>query len=97
MHHKCSVHTTVDSRCTQYTYKNPTTNQSVPITLLYKLEVIKVGCAHFCFYSVEENVTRWTFNVERDPWWGGVFERLIRSVKRCLRKVVGRAKLTREE
>ena len=48
-------------------------------------------------HYLEENVIRWTFNVERAPWWGGVFERLIRSVKRCLWKVVGRAKLTREE
>uniref|UniRef100_A0A1X7UPV8 DUF5641 domain-containing protein n=1 Tax=Amphimedon queenslandica TaxID=400682 RepID=A0A1X7UPV8_AMPQE len=48
-------------------------------------------------HYLEENVIQWTFNVERAPWWGGVFEGLIRSVKRCLRKVVGRAKLTREE
>ena len=39
----------------------------------------------------------WSFNLERAPWWGGVFERLIRSVKRCLKKVIGRAKLTHEE
>ena len=39
----------------------------------------------------------WTFNLERAPWWGGVFERLIRSVKRCLKKIIGRAKLTHEE
>ena len=40
---------------------------------------------------------KWTFNVERAPWWGGFFERLIRSVKRCLKKVIGRARLTAEE
>ena len=45
---------------------------------------------------LEENKIQWTFNVEKAPWWGGVFERLIRSVKRCL-KVIGRAKFTREE
>ena len=37
---------------------------------------------------------RWKFNLERASWWGGHFERLIGSVKRCLRKVVGKAKLT---
>ena len=31
------------------------------------------------------------------PWWGGVFERLIRSVKRCLKKTIGQAKLTQDE
>ena len=39
----------------------------------------------------------WKFNVEKTPWWGGVFERLIRSVKRCLRKIIGQAKLNLEE
>ena len=35
--------------------------------------------------------------MEKSPWWGGVFERLIWSVKRCLKKIVGRATLTHEE
>ena len=29
----------------------------------------------------------WNFNLEKAPWWGGLFERMIRSMKRCLRKV----------
>ena len=40
---------------------------------------------------------QWTFNVERAPWWGGIFERLVRSTKRCLKKMVGQSKLTYEE
>ena len=24
---------------------------------------------------------QWTFNLEKAPWWGGVFERLVKSVK----------------
>lgn len=43
------------------------------------------------------NQIKWTFNVERAPWWGGVFERLVKSTKRCLRKVVGRARLFYDE
>lgn len=39
----------------------------------------------------------WTFNVEKAPWWGGLFERMIKSTKRCLRKVVGRARLHHDE
>ena len=39
----------------------------------------------------------WLFNLERAPWWGGVFERMVRMTKRCLRKMIGRAKLTFEE
>ena len=43
-----------------------------------------------------KRVTR-RFNLERAPWWGGFFERMVRSVKRCLRKVLGNAKLTVED
>ena len=39
----------------------------------------------------------WSFNLEKAPWWGGLFERMIRSTKRCLRKVVGRAKFSYDE
>ena len=40
---------------------------------------------------------RWTFNVPKAPWWGGVFERLIRSVKRCLKKMFGLSRLSYDE
>ena len=39
----------------------------------------------------------WTFNLEKAPWWGGIFERLIQSVKRCLRKTIGQAKFSYDE
>ena len=39
----------------------------------------------------------WQFNLERAPWWGGFFERMVKSTKRCLRKIVGRAKLNYDE
>ena len=39
----------------------------------------------------------WKFNLERTPWWGGFFERMVGTVKRCLRKVIGKAKLTEDE
>ena len=35
--------------------------------------------------------------VPKAPWWGGVFERLIRSVKRCLKKILGLPRLTYDE
>ena len=40
---------------------------------------------------------QWTFNLARAPWWGGVFERMIRMTKRCLKKIVERARLTLDE
>ena len=40
---------------------------------------------------------KWVFNIPKAPWWGGVFERLVRCIKRCLRKMVGQAKLSADE
>eukprot|EP00731_Ephydatia_muelleri_P004127 Em0002g303a len=39
----------------------------------------------------------WVFNLERAPWWGGIFERMVRSIKRCLKKIVGRTRLMYDE
>lgn len=38
----------------------------------------------------------WRFNIECAPWWG-VFERMIQSTKRCIRKTIGKAQLTYDE
>ena len=35
--------------------------------------------------------------MERAAWFGGLFERMIGTVKRCLKKVLGNAKLNYEE
>lgn len=40
---------------------------------------------------------RWKTIVERAAWWGGLWERLVRSVKVSLRKVLGRSILNFEE
>ena len=39
----------------------------------------------------------WTFNVEKAPWWGGFFERLIKSVKRCMKNFLRTSHETEEE
>jgi len=38
----------------------------------------------------------WEFIVEKAPWWGGFWERLVRSIKNCLKKNLGSATLTFE-
>ena len=51
--------------------------------------------------AVQEYLTglkiAWQFNVERAPWWGGAFERMVRSTKRCLKKLIGRAHFSYDE
>ena len=37
------------------------------------------------------NQVQWNFIVEKAPWWWGFWERLVGSVKRCLKKAVGRS------
>ena len=39
----------------------------------------------------------WVFNLERAPWWGGIFKRMIKSTKRCLRKIIGQVRFTYNE
>ena len=41
--------------------------------------------------------TYWKFNVECAPWTGGFFERMVKMVKRCLRKVLRKKKLNFDE
>ena len=40
---------------------------------------------------------KWNFNLEKAPWWGGFFERLVKSTKRCLKKTIGTTKLSYDE
>ena len=47
-------------------------------------------------YFANKGIT-WRFSVERAPWWGGMWERLVRSVKNCLKKVIGLASLKLDE
>lgn len=43
------------------------------------------------------NGIRWNFIPERTPWWGGFYERMVGTVKRCLKKTIGKALLSNEE
>lgn len=40
---------------------------------------------------------KWIFNVPKAPWWGGVFEQIVRCTKRCLRKIIGQAKFSQDK
>ena len=40
---------------------------------------------------------KWITIPERSPWWGGFWERLVKSIKNAFRRCLGRAGLTFEE
>ena len=32
---------------------------------------------------------KWNYNISEAPWTGGLFECIVRSVKRCFKKILG--------
>lgn len=61
-------------------------------------KILRIIMGHPEVHEYLSNVgVDWLFNVERAPWWGGMFERMIGSAKKCLRKTVGRSKLAYDE
>ena len=46
-------------------------------------------------YLARENI-RWQFNLAKSPWWGGIYERLIKEIKKTLHKTLGRLHLSYE-
>ena len=40
---------------------------------------------------------QWKYNLEKAPWWGGFWERMVKSTKRCLKKVLKNARLSYDE
>ncbi len=47
-------------------------------------------------FLMERRIT-WRFNLTEAPWWGGFFERMVKCVKLCLKKVLANARLTFDE
>ena len=60
-------------------------------------EIMKLSRAPEVTTYLTNNRITWSFIVEKAPWWGGFWERLVRSVKRPLKKVLGRSSLSYDE
>ena len=43
------------------------------------------------------NRVTWKFIADRAPWWGGFWERMVKTVKQSLKKSIGRATLSYDE
>ena len=46
---------------------------------------------------IRNNSISWEFILEKSPWWGGFYERLIGITKMCLTKTIGKARLKFDE
>ena len=57
------------------------------------------------FVSASQEITKiygtqapnWSFIVPRSPWWGGYWERLVKSVKQSMKKILGGSSITKSE
>jgi len=57
-------------------------------------EIVKIARSKEVLHYLAINGDSWRFIVEKAPWWGGFWERLIQSVKRCMKKSIGRTTLS---
>ena len=57
------------------------------------------------FVSASQEITKiygtqapkWSFIVPRSPWWGGYWERLVKSAKQSMKKILGASSITKSE
>ena len=41
--------------------------------------------------------SKWNFNLSKSPWWGAIYERIIKDIKTTLHKTVGHSHLSFEQ
>ena len=71
--------------------------RGLPSTLYSDNAKTFIGASHLLQQHYGPLSPEWKFIVPRSPWWGGWWERLIRSVKSALRKTLGTKCLSRCE
>ena len=60
-------------------------------------ELSRIKRSHEVQQHLANKGVTWRFITEKAPWHGGFWERLVKSVKRCIKKTIGRALLSFEE
>ena len=87
-------------------FRRFTSRRGLPATLLSdnaksfksaSKDIIRIVRAREVVQHMKHNGVTWKFIVERAAWWGGFWERLIQTMKRALKKVIGRISLSFEE
>lgn len=67
------------------------------MTIHDQLMKIKEALIKILFRTLSNKRVTWKFIIEKAPWWGGFWERPIQSMKRCIKKIVGRTSLDYHE
>ena len=60
-------------------------------------EIRKIARSPKVWRYLTDNRITWNFIVEKAPWWGGYWERLVRSIKSPIKKVIGRSTVSYDE
>lgn len=60
-------------------------------------EIRKIARSPEVWRYLTDNRITWNFIVEKAPWWGGYWERLVRSIKSPIKKVIGRSTVSYDE
>ena len=60
-------------------------------------DIRKIARAEEVWRYLANKQISWNFIIEKAPWWGGFWERLVRSIKKPLKKILGRSTLSFEE
>ena len=60
-------------------------------------EVVKIARSTEVQQYLANNRITWKFIIEKAPWWGGFWERLIQSIKKPIKKILGKATIDYDE
>lgn len=78
-------------------FRRFTARRGMPFKVLSDNAKTFVAASKHLVEVLTEEAPKWRFNVPRAPWRGGIWERLVRSVKSSLKKSIGTGSLTRRE
>ena len=60
-------------------------------------DIRKIARAEEVWRYLANKQISWNFIIEKAPWWGGFWERLVRSIKKPLKTILGRSTLSFDE
>ena len=60
-------------------------------------DIRKIARAEEVWRYLANKQISWNFIIEKAPWWGGFWKRLVRSIKKPLKKILGRSTLSFDE